>query len=93
MEIPVTMIELIMSNSQCDWTRGYLKAILDLEKYGPAARDAKALLIVKGVDRNTKNGVLNAVKDLRSKFGLDLSIVDAKAIVDTYCETGKIVFP
>lgn len=82
MKIDRSVIIHIMEETSCEWTRGYLACILD-ETPKPDEQ-AKKL-----IDSHGPTQKIATIKAIRATYGLGLR--EAKAVVDEYFATGKIV--
>jgi ribosomal protein L7/L12 len=85
MEIKKEIIEGIIRHSTCLWTKGYLAALVDAER--PSRKQVAKIII----DAQGPNNKIAAIKLLRGEFGLGLK--EAKAILDEYYISGRIIFP
>jgi hypothetical protein len=84
-EISKDTLVRIIRETKCDWTRGYVSCLLDVE--APTRNEiARELIEAEGPQRK-----IHAIKSIRSNF--DISLKQAKRMVDEYYASGQIIFP
>jgi len=89
MEVNRDSLIRILHDSKCEWTRGYVAAILDGRSPATSTNHQIAREIIdECLKRNQK---IQAIKKVREQYGIGLK--EAKDVVDEYQSSGQIVFP
>lgn len=82
MEVSKETLLTIANNTQCPWTCGYIRCLLDI-------RTTSNVVVAKTLmDRHPENKI-QAIKAIRARFGLGLK--EAKEVVDIYWDSGRVV--